>query len=205
MKIFVILSVIATACFSFNTHASDTSEADLAPLTDLAKQKYLEMKVPDGNRSYLQLEAFSEKKIAKLTTKYGIRNSLYTFVVQGVIDEDEKKGTFADLDGLKSGSKATFNYSYLFFDEDAFKQVAKKSTAACDVLGKKKQEVLKEILACRAKTKLKQINSQVKHNVRPFTQKNVKNLLKRMKHYLNNALTLIVIRKLAKHSLTMIL
>lgn len=123
-----------------------------------AKEIYL-TNAAEANKATLELEAFSDKKLGKLTTKSSKGNNLYSFSIQGGIDEDSKKGTFADLDGLKNGSKVSFNYSRVFFNEEAVKSLAQSSLDSCDKsLAEKKKAAYAEIQVCKAKNKVEAEN-----------------------------------------------
>ncbi len=98
--------------------------------------------------SSLSLQAYSESKIGKLSTSWNMDDLIMKFEIQGSIDEDKKQGTFADLDGLKNGSKVTFgvekwNIVFNNFDEtkDTYNKICAKQLAL-------NAQIIKKHLAC---------------------------------------------------------
>ena len=106
-----------------------------------------------ANKTKLELEAFSEKKLGKLTTKVSSKNIVYTFEVQGTVDDNNKKGTFADLDGLKNGTKVTFGFKKTMFSDAAMDKLNKLHDAteeSCKPLFDELRAIKTEMDVCRA-------------------------------------------------------
>lgn len=88
-------------------------------------------KINENSMTSLTLEASSEAKLGKLLTKMNRGDSVYTLSIEGAIDENKKTGIFADLDGLKDGTKVSFGYSRIFFNENYFKEQSNLLLAKC--------------------------------------------------------------------------
>ncbi|MCG8053944.1 MAG: hypothetical protein AB2689_25740 [Candidatus Thiodiazotropha taylori] len=111
------------------------------------------------NIATLEFEAFSEKKIGKLLTKFSDGNNLYSLSAQGIIDEDSKSGNFADLDGLKDGSKITFGYSRVLFDKKKVYKLANASIESC------KKEIAEKIMAAHTEVLICRMRNQSDANM----------------------------------------
>lgn len=109
------------------------------------------VKASRSGMSTVSFEAFSDKKIGKLSTKLKSNNIVYGFEVQGSID-DEKDIIFADLDGLKNGNKFTANIQVWDVKIDS-KKTVRKLSKACKVFNELRGEIFDSYAQCRENIK----------------------------------------------------
>lgn len=95
------------------------------------------------------LEAFEEKKLGKLDMRLSNGNFVYSFGVEGAIDSDSKEGTFADLDGLKNGSKVTFGIEFWNTDDKGLASFSINNAKNCQSLVEKQNELISDLKQCR--------------------------------------------------------
>lgn len=137
---------ILIAAFPINLIAASSTE-------DLVKEIQFENQ---SDTTSLELEAFSEKKLAKLINRFSKGDNVFYVNLQGVIDEESQVGTFADLDGLKNGNKVSLGYNRVFFNKESLSKAVTHVLIKCSDSTKFKQrfnDSLKNYLACEARNK----------------------------------------------------
>ena len=142
-KVFIPILI---AAISTNVLAASSTE-------ELVKEIQFENQ---SNTTSLELEAFSEKKLGKLLNRFSKGDNIFYVNLQGVIDEDSKVGTFADLDGLKNGSKLSLGYNRVFFNQKSLNRAVTHVVTECSNSQKFKHrfnDSLNKYLACEARNK----------------------------------------------------
>lgn len=138
---------LSTYILSFSANADTDTSRDTA-------QTYIN-EYNGLNQAKLELEAYEFTKLGKLTTKLASGNWIMKLGIQGPIDDDiNKTGTFADLDGLKGGTKVSFGANYLFFNKNSLENIVAVGYSNCEKsLLIKRSRILDKIKSCKEKHK----------------------------------------------------
>lgn len=110
-------------------------------------------KIDEAPENSIALEASSEAKLGKLLTKFNSGANVYTITAEGSIDENKKNGIFADLDGLKNGTKIAFGVSRVYYNNSYHFSADAKLRKNCDetILNELSTELYEKVMRCRDK------------------------------------------------------